>query len=95
MNTLISGNSYFFTEYDGINSKGEKQYEIFRAKYFNPFPFNKNGGIWLSNIHYAGRKEMETYTMTTYMSKIDKIESLCDFANFLPENIIALIDRYL
>ena len=93
MESLINGNRYFFTKYNGINSKGEKRYEIFRAKYLGKFTYD--GSIGLSDIQYAGRKRMETYTMVTNMEKIDKIESLCDFANFLPKDVLSIIDLYL
>jgi hypothetical protein len=93
MDSLITGNRYFFTTYFVINSKGEKRYETYRAKYLGKF--SVNGGFSVSDIQFAGRKQMETYTMVNYMRSIDKIESLCDFANFLPENMISLIDLYL
>ena len=93
MDTLITGNRYFFTTYFVINSKGEKRYETYRAKYLGDF--SVNGGFNVSNIQFAGRTRMETYTMVNYMNQIDKIESLCDFANFLPENILSIIDLYL
>jgi hypothetical protein len=93
MESLITGNRYFFTTYFVFNSKGEKRYETFRGKYLGKF--SVNGGFGVSDIQYAGRPRMETYTMVNYMSKIDKIESLCDFANFLPEDILSIIDLYL
>jgi hypothetical protein len=93
MDSLITGNRYFFTKYNGINSKGEKRYEIFRAKYLGKFTYN--GGFGLSNIQYAGRNGMETYTMVTNMRQIDKIEKLSDFANFLPDDVLSIIDLYL
>jgi len=93
MESLITGNRYFFTTYFVFNSKGEKRYETYRAKYLGKYSFN--GGFGLSDIQFAGRNRMETYTMVNYMSQIDKIESLYDFANFLPKDVLSIIDRYL
>jgi hypothetical protein len=93
MESLIIGNRYFFTTYFVFNSKGEKRYETYRGKYLGKFTYN--GGFGVSDIQFAGRNRMETYTMVNYMSQIDKIESLCDFANFLPKDVLSIIDRYL
>jgi hypothetical protein len=93
MDSLITGNRYFFTTYFIINSKGEKRYETYRAKYLGKFTYN--GGFGVSDIQHAGIKRMETYTMVNNMSQIDKIESLRDFANFLPDDVLSIIDLYL
>jgi hypothetical protein len=93
MDSLITGNRYFFTKYNGINSKGEKRYEIYRAKYLGEYSFNGLFGV--SDIQFAGRKRIETYTMVTKMDKNIKVETLCDFANFLPEDVLSIIDLYL
>ena len=93
MESLIIDKRYFFTTYFVINSKGEKRYETFRAKYLGKFTYD--GSIGLSNIQYAGRKRMETYTKVTSMKIMEKIESLCDFANFLPKDVLSIIDLYL
>jgi hypothetical protein len=94
MESLIACNRYFFTTYFVINSNGDKRYETFRAKYLGKFSFN--GGFGVSDIQYAGRTRMETCTMVTYMSKIDKIESLSDITNeILPNDILRQIDSYL
>jgi hypothetical protein len=93
MDSLIRGNRYFFTKDDGINSRGEKIYEIFRAKYLGKFTYD--GGFGVSDIQFAGINRMATYTMVTSMKKMEKIESLRDFANFLPDDVLSIIDLYL
>jgi hypothetical protein len=93
MSTPITGNRYFFTKYNGINSKGEKRYEIYRAKYLGGYSFNGLFGV--SDIQFAGINRMATYTMVTKMDKNTKIESLRDFANFLPDDVLSIIDLYL
>jgi hypothetical protein len=93
MDALITGNRYFFTSYDGFNNKGEQKYETYRGKYLGKFTYN--GGFGVSDIQHAGSKRMETYTMVTYMKHVAKIETLCDFANFLPDDVLSIIDLYL
>ena len=93
MDSLIRGNRYFFTTYFVSNSKGEKRYETYRAKFLGKYTYD--GGFGVSDIQFAGRKRMETYTMVTSMKKMEKIETLRDFANFLPGDVLSIIDLYL
>jgi hypothetical protein len=93
MDSLIRGNRYFFTTYFVFNSKGEKRYETYRAKYLGKFTYD--GGFGVSDIQFAGINRMATYTMVTSMKKMEKIESLRDFANFLPDDVLSIIDLYL
>lgn len=94
MDSLIRGNRYFFTTYFVFNSKGEKRYETYRAKFLGKFVHN--GGFSVSDVQYAGRNRIETYTMVNFMSQIDKIETLSDITNeMLPNDILRIIDSYL
>ena len=93
MESLLNGERYYFTEYVGTNNMGNKIYLTFRATY-HAEPWCNNM-LSLSKIHYIDRKRPETYTTVMPMKNISKIETLCDFANFLPKDVLSIIDNYL